>query len=83
MGDLDKKGQQTALGPGRTARPENGSWAGGQRTVGGQLAPDTTEAPKTRAGRVDQKGIGQGTRLLGMCMRDALQRDPSLRNLGK
>lgn len=71
MGDLDKKGQQTALGPGRAAWPKNGSWAGGQRTVGGQPAPDTMEAPKTRAGRVDQKGIGQGTRLYSMSVRDA------------
>lgn len=53
------------------ARPRNDSWAGGQRTVGGQPAPDTREAPETRAGRVDQKGIRQGTRLLGMCVRDA------------
>lgn len=83
LGRSGQEGAADSLGPWQ-GYPA-GEWQLGRRAKDSwwSACPGYHGGPKTRAGRVDQKGIGQGTRLLGLCLRDALQRDSRLRNLGK
>ena len=46
FGKSGQEGTVESLGPWQGCLPERSSWAGGQRTVGGQPAPDTTTGPR-------------------------------------